>query len=88
VLGDMQPIPALTVLAAGVSAYHLGPGRSLSAKLEEAVAALERGRVNAASGHLKAFANAVEAHAGKQLTRELAGFLANSAQQIRAVIGR
>ena len=52
------------------------------------MAALDSKSVNAASGQLNAFANAVQAQAGKKLAGELASFLTESAIRIRAALGR
>ena len=65
----------------------LGPGRSLTAKLESALNALQAGKTPAACESLGAFINEVKAQTGKSLTPEQATVLGGSAARIRTAIG-
>ena len=65
----------------------LGPGKSLLAKLESALNALQAGKTAAACGILGAFINEVNAQTGKSLTPEQATELSAAAARIRTALG-
>lgn len=82
---DRTPEQLLDELIGTVGAA--GPGKSLSAKLTGALAALQRGNTNAACGKLGAFENEVRAQSGKSLAEEQATAFAAAAAAIRTALG-
>ncbi|MBN1916312.1 MAG: PQQ-like beta-propeller repeat protein [Verrucomicrobia bacterium] len=64
-----------------------GTKRSLVAKLEPALDAIERGRINVALNKTRAFINEVKAQSGKKINPEIAGVLLQEARQILVTYG-
>lgn len=64
-----------------------GTANSLTSRLDNAVAALASGNVNAACNMLNAFINQASAQWGKQRTMDQAAQLIASANQIRTAQG-
>ena len=89
---ELPPPDALRSLSALVASYGLSNGveRSLTAKLQNAIAALEAANAGSrrdAANKIGAFINAVEAQRGKALTAAQADELTAKAQRILAALG-
>ena len=70
----------------GVLEIH-GYSSSFTVKLEQALASMERGDVDAACGQLGAFANEAHAQSGKAVAAETSALLAREAQTAQAKLG-
>jgi hypothetical protein len=82
VVGAAGQLQKLATVVAGI-----GPGGSLSPKVQQAQADLAAGDVADAKGVLNAFVNEVRAQTGKKITAAQAGQLILAVQQILAVLG-
>lgn len=81
----VDPVQLLSDLYREVA--HVSPGSSLSSKVAQAQASLEKGNLRSACGAVGAFSNEVTARRGKLLSRGTADALISDAQAVRTVIG-
>lgn len=86
--GALNPLVAVQLLEKIVDSYGLAHGTetSLSAKLDAAIASLQRGNKQAANGQMQAFENEVIAQSGKKLTAEIANGLVQISEAILATL--
>ncbi|HET9846985.1 MAG TPA: HYR domain-containing protein [Candidatus Dormibacteraeota bacterium] len=77
----------LADLRAYVNQNNLGPGKSLTDKLDATIAAFNASDQTTACATLQAFINEVQAQSGKKLLSDQATYLTSAANQIRAVLG-
>lgn len=84
----ITPSEAIEHLTATIENMNLHQGieNSLTSKLENVIAKLEKGTVNAAINQLEAFINAVEAQRGNKLTEEQADELVDVANSIISML--
>jgi len=86
VLTPAEAIDNLTTTIENMN-LHQGIENSLTSKLENIIAKLEKGTVNAAINQLEAFINAVEAQRGNKLTEEQADELVDAVNSIISALG-
>jgi HYR domain-containing protein len=74
--------------ALGQAVDGLGPGKSLSAKVSDAEAALDLGDITAARAALAALTNELKAQTGKSIPAGIASSLTAAAERVIDVLGR